>query len=163
MKPTKKPSKLPAQPSGIASIYATEAFEAWERAERKAMLPENNPPLSAPLDEENERYTDPLGLNEIPTGVAGDSSNRKSELIPTGLDDQEDAHRYMAMRFNPNLLFCPNCELCFEHNLKGTFDSDMLYRAPNGEVLRITCPLCGTWLDKPGTPATKARWKTPQW
>jgi hypothetical protein len=112
--------------------------------------------------DEKDQYTDPLGLNEK-TPSETSKTSKAFEPIPTGLDDQEDAHRYMAMRFNPNLLFCPNCELCLEHNLRGTFDSDMLYHTPTGDVLRMTCPSCDTWLDKPGSPTIKARWKTPQW
>lgn len=41
--------------------------------------------------------------------------------VPTGLSEEEDAQRYLALRFNPDLKFCPNCEVVVDGNLTGFY------------------------------------------
>lgn len=55
---------------------------------------------------EIESYDDPLGLdNPLP-----DAAYPPEPVVVTGLSDEEDAARHLALRFNRDLRFCPNCE-----------------------------------------------------
>lgn len=52
--------------------------------------------------------------------------------IVTGLSDEEDAARHLALRFNTNLKFCANCEVYYE--LKATGAYCRVCWMPLGEV-----------------------------
>lgn len=53
----------------------------------------------------------------------------------TGLSDEDDAARYLALRFNPDLRFCPNCETVVD----------------TSKVDRPWCIYCGDNLQPMGT------------
>lgn len=46
-----------------------------------------------------------------------DKDDRVARTVPaaTGFCEEEDAHRLIALQFNPDARFCRNCELYFEH------------------------------------------------
>lgn len=44
-----------------------------------------------------------------------------TEPVVTGLSDEEDAQRHLALRFNPDLRFCPNCETVIDSKLTGFY------------------------------------------
>src|ERR1700678_396752 len=110
---------------------------------------------------DNSPYIAPLALLvETPTL---EKNTRPFAPLPTGLDEQEDAHRHMAVRFNPHLLFCPNCEVLYEAALKGRMNDNGLYVTPEGVEIYLTCPSCDVHLTRPGSTPIRSRWKTPQW
>lgn len=37
--------------------------------------------------------------------------NKRAEPVITGLSEEEDAQRHLAVRFNPDLRVCVNCEI----------------------------------------------------
>lgn len=45
----------------------------------------------------------------------------RPEPVVTGLSDEEDARRHLARRFNPDLKFCPNCEMIMDAKKTGFF------------------------------------------
>jgi len=57
---------------------------------------------------------------------------------PTGLSDEEDALRHMALRFNQTIEWCNNCECAYDTHT----DSGLLQ----------ACPRCDDWLDKANNP-----------
>lgn len=64
----------------------------------------------------------------------------RAERIVTGLSDEEDAQALIARRFDPDLRFCPNCEIYLNSHLTGFF-----------------CPTCHDTLQMPGTPARRRK------
>lgn len=56
-----------------------------------------------------DHYDDPLGVDDeiLPEGAP---IYGPQVAIVTGLSDEEDARRHMALRFNGSIKFCPNCE-----------------------------------------------------
>jgi len=56
-----------------------------------------------------DRYDDPLGLDR-PAPKDDPICAPQVPAVVTGLSDEDDAARYLALRFNPDLRFCPNCE-----------------------------------------------------
>jgi hypothetical protein len=88
-----------------------------------------------------ERYDDPLGLSEpLPEGAPAYAP--AVPAVVTGLSDDEDARRYLALQFNQDLRFCTNCET---------------YHGPHVENLHDWwCHYCGDNLRPVGTkPRTK--------
>lgn len=85
---------------------------------------------------EPDRYDDPLDLsNQVqPYTVPGEPI----APLPTGISDEEDAQRYIALQLNPALMFCTNCEVNYESDI---------------------CPRCLSQLQPPGTPPLKSRRK----
>lgn len=73
-------------------------------------------PPAPPVDTSSTSapYNDPLGLNECSAVLPNDHPDPPPLPVPTGLTDEEDAARYMALRFNPDAGFCPNCEGVYE-------------------------------------------------
>lgn len=61
--------------------------------------------------------------------------------IVTGLSDEEDAKRFLAKTFDPNMQFCANCE--------------EYYNKPK----LVYCPRCERGLSPPDTPPIPIRWK----
>lgn len=57
---------------------------------------------------------------------------------PTGLSEEEDAQRHMALRFNPELVWCANCEV--------SYDKPALYDPDDWH----SCPRCGGYLTDDG-------------
>lgn len=87
------------------------------------------PPSHAPINLD--------GLFDVPAQVTP-----RAEPIITGLSEEEDAQRHIAVRFNPDLLVCPNCEI--------TFDTTQV-----GDI----CPRCQLTLYPLGTSMLSARRK----
>lgn len=66
---------------------------------------------------EPTRYNNPLGLDELDELLPeGRPVYAPQVAIVTGLSDEEDARRYMALRFNGDIWFCPNCETYCERS-----------------------------------------------
>ena len=82
-------------------------------------------------------YDDPLDLE--PEEEEMEETLRPVPL-PTGLDDIDDAKRYLQLRFDETLCFCVSCETYFEQ-----LSDD------------VHCNDCGTLLQPPGTPPTKRK------
>lgn len=59
------------------------------------------------MDPPEALIIDPLGLDDPPLPK---EAYAPAALTITGLSDEEDAARHLALRFNPDLRFCPNCE-----------------------------------------------------
>ena len=55
-----------------------------------------------------------------------------------GLSDEADAKRYLALKFNPHLRVCTNCEITYE--------------------LEGRCPICSDQLMPIGTPPRRRKW-----
>jgi uncharacterized C2H2 Zn-finger protein len=94
--------------------------------------------------DEIKRYDDPFGLDDP---VEPEPTTPKPQALwPTGLDDQDDAHRYMAQRFDKDLLLCPNCELIFRASEVGWEEIEgMTLRHPNGDPFSVArCPKCNS-------------------
>lgn len=93
---------------------------------------------------EPTRYDDPLGIDEILP--EGNPSYAPQAAIPTGLSDEEDARRHMALRFHPDMRFCPNCET---------------YTIRTGEPSKENnyhwCHYCGDNLREVGSPPRKKK------
>lgn len=58
--------------------------------------------------------TKPLDLDDLFHVTAEEPSDFRAEPIVTGLSEEEDAQRHLALRFNENLVFCTNCEVTYE-------------------------------------------------
>jgi hypothetical protein len=98
-----------------------------------------------PRSKADETYSDPLGLDD-PLPDDDPICAPQAPLVITGLSDEEDAGRHLALRFNPELRFCPNCETFHGPPVKGKHDH--------------WCSYCGDNLRPMGTkPRTK---KIPQ-
>lgn len=91
---------------------------------------------------ECDHYDDPLGLEAPPKVTA--TVTPPTIPVPTGLTDEEDAARYMALRFNPNARVCLNCE--------GIYDQLL----PSGDQIDH-CPRCDDWLQPVGTPPRRRK------
>lgn len=62
---------------------------------------------------------EPLNLDDLfHKAIVNSDPICPPEPIATGLSDEEDAARYLAQRFNPHLLFCPNCEATYDQDKK---------------------------------------------
>lgn len=82
---------------------------------------------------EIDRYDDPLGLDDPAPAPAPPAIT----ATVTGLNEEEDAARIIALRFNDQLRFCGSCEADYEveHGRQGD---------------PYNCPRCGYWLNQPG-------------
>lgn len=58
--------------------------------------------------------------------------------VPTGLSEEDDAARLIALEFNSSLLYCPNCEVSYEND---------------------RCPRCLSRLQPQGTPPLSTKRK----
>lgn len=83
-----------------------------------------------------DKYDDPLEMKEVSSG--GTTLPPTAGVVLTGLNEEEDAARYVAIEFNTDLKFCPNCE--------GIYDRETL---PSKEFM--WCPYCGDNLRPVGT------------
>lgn len=92
---------------------------------------------------ECDHYDDPLGLEAPPKVTA--TVTPPTLPVPTGLTDEEDAARYMALRFNPNAMVCPNCE--------GIYDSSDYDSSDHIDH----CPRCDERLQPLGTPPRRRK------
>lgn len=78
------------------------------------------------------KYDDPLGLDD-----PRPEKHSPEPMMITGLSDEADASRHLAMRFNRDMMFCPNCE--------GLYDAT--------KAQHDWCPYCGDLLKPIGTKA----------
>ncbi len=62
-----------------------------------------------------ERYDDPLGLDTegLAALLPDDAFTMQLVPIPTGLSEEEDAGRFFAQQFDPDIGYCRNCEIQF--------------------------------------------------
>lgn len=96
----------------------------------------------------DEPYDDPLGLDEPLMDELERSDAPIEPLVATGLSDEDDAARNLALRFDPSAGFCRNCE--------GYYRCDVV----DGVTMTTFCPRCaGFTLYVPGTPPLRARQK----
>lgn len=86
-----------------------------------------------PTADPPDHYDDPLATGAMPDAAEA------PEPIPTGLSDEEDAQRHLALRFNHDLLFCINCEVHYERQVQ-------VYPGEH------RCPRCTLRLWRAGTP-----------
>lgn len=86
-----------------------------------------------PQSPEPTKPPEPVDLDELFHVTAEEPTGYRPEPIVTGLSDEEDAQRLLAMRFNEDLLFCTNCEVSY----------DKTY---------WVCPRCDITLSPMGTP-----------
>lgn len=94
---------------------------------------------------------DPLSLSEAAEKVTS------AEPVPTGLADEEDAGRYLALRLNPDLLFCTNCEVHYERRAVEVL---AFTEHPGGRTgFRHYCPRCEYRLYEKEHNATPIRYK----
>lgn len=100
----------------------------------------------SPTRTDPEKYDDPLEIDEILPG--GKPIYAPQVAIVTGLSDEEDARRHVALRFNGSIKFCPNCETYTER------DGDL----PSAQNNYHWCDYCGDNLREVGTtPRTRKR------
>lgn len=93
---------------------------------------------------------EPINLDECFQVLPEDVT--RAEPIVTGLSDEEDVGRHLALRFSPTLLFCPNCEIVVDH------ECDWLLQ-PEVATVIFFCPRCNARLAPMGTPPTPTRRK----
>lgn len=91
-----------------------------------------------PRCDPSEHYDDPLDLDN-PTVPKTQSSIPPLPLTVTGLSDEDDARRHLALKLDPEILFCPNCE---------TYMGQQPYR---------WCPQCWDTLQLVGTPPRRKK------
>lgn len=84
---------------------------------------------------------EPINLDEAFCRGAAAEERITPTPIPTGLNNEEDAARHLALRFNKSLLFCGNCEV--------TYDIDQ-ERQP-------WCPYCGDFWREVGSYARRKK------
>jgi hypothetical protein len=102
------------------------------------------------------QYDDPLLLNS-PEGVQIAEGAHIAEYgttpvvpIPTGLSDEEDAHRQLALQFG-DVLFCRNCEHYYE---RATALPD------GGKHVQIAhCPYCADLMFPVGTKPREKKYR----
>lgn len=94
-----------------------------------------------------DRYADPLGLDDpLPEGKPGYAPS--AALVVTGLSDEEDAARHLALRFNPAVKFCPNCETYVDQDKADPVNRDLHVH---------WCPYCGDNLREVGVAPRKRK------
>lgn len=78
---------------------------------------------------------DPLGLVDAFYDDCERSPPEPPATAPTGLSEEEDAARHLALRFNPNMRICVNCEQIYD-NIYICQRCDLPLRPIGAKVLR---------------------------
>lgn len=93
---------------------------------------------------------EPINLDDLfHVPLHDDSGHGRPSPIITGLSEEEDAARYISLRFNPTLLSCPNCEVVIDHGLE--------HLKQEAAVVIVFCPRCNGKLAPVGTPPRRRK------
>ena len=84
--------------------------------------------------------TEPYDLDEVFEQALIDPFPERAKPLPlpTGLSDEEDAARHLALRFNRDLVYCPNCEWAMD-------------KADAANDIDLNCPRCWCIVGPVGT------------